>query len=164
MLSGVEFMFQSWSDGGARADQLTTTSSGTLTAQYSGGTPAACFYNPATKSVAASIAPTSQATLKVAANGQLLFGAVPTPCGGATATNTDSVVVTGTVGATERLTIDQSEALLGPGAEVESTTPEIEVVATWSAADRLVVIGTPVTTSSRPACTESLSMPTTTST
>ena len=143
-LSGVEFTFESWSDGGARVHQLTTTSSGTLTALYSGGTPAACFYNPATKSVAASIAPTSQATLKVAASGQLLFGAVPMPCGGATATNTDKVVVTGTVGATERLIIDQSETLFGPGAEVESTTPEIEVVANLGdAADRLVVIGTP---------------------
>ena len=54
------------------------------------------------------------------------------------------MVVTGTVGATERLIIDQSETLFGPGAEVESTTPEIEVVANLGdAADRLVVTGTP---------------------
>jgi Ca2+-binding RTX toxin-like protein len=53
------------------------------------------------------------------------------------------VVVTGTSGTAERLTIDQSEALFGPGAEVESTTPEIEVVANLGdASDRLVVIGT----------------------
>ena len=123
--------------------QITTSSPGTLTAQYSGATPAACFYNPATRSVAASIASTAQATLKVTAGGQLLFGAVPLPCGGATATNTDTVVVTGTAGTAERLTIDQSEALFGPGVEVESTTPEIEVVANLGdASDRLVVIGT----------------------
>jgi glucose/arabinose dehydrogenase len=109
-LFGVEFTFESWSDGGARVHQLTTTSGGTVTAQYSGGAPAACFYNPATKSVAASMAPTSQATLKIAASGQLLFGLVPMPCGGATATNTDTVVVTGTPGTAERLTIDQLEA------------------------------------------------------
>ena len=75
--------------------------------------------------------------------GQLLFGAVPLPCGGATATNTDTVVVTGTPGTAERLTIDQSESLFGPGVEVESTTPEIEVVANLGdASDRLVVVGT----------------------
>ena len=142
-LYGVEFTFQSWSDGGARVHQITTASPGTITAQYSGATPAACFYNPATRSVAASILSTSQATLKVTAGGQLLFGAVPLPCGGATATNTDTVVVTGTSGTAERLTIDQSEALFGPGVEVETTTPEIEVVANLGdASDRLVVIGT----------------------
>ena len=142
-LFGVEFTFQSWSDGGARVHQITTASPGTITAQYSGATPAACFYNPATRSVAASILSTSQATLKVTAGGQLLFGAVPLPCGGATATNTDTVVVTGTSGTAERLTIDQSESLFGPGVEVETTTPEIEVVANLGdASDRLVVIGT----------------------
>ena len=142
-LYGVEFTFESWSDGGARVHQLTATSAETLTAQYSGGAAAACLYNPATKSVTASIPPASQATLKIAASGQLLFGQVPMPCGGATATNTDTVVVTGTAGTAERLTIDQSEALFGPGAEVESNIREIEVVANLGdVGDRLVVTGT----------------------
>ena len=76
--------------------------------------------------------------MKVAAGGQLLFGAVPMPCGAATSANTDLVVVTGVAGTAERLTIDQSESAFGPGAEVENTTPEIEVVANLgNASDRL---------------------------
>jgi Ca2+-binding RTX toxin-like protein/glucose/arabinose dehydrogenase len=143
-LFGVEFTFESWSDGGARVHTITTSASATLTAQYSGGPPAACFYNPATKAVTASIPAASQATLKIAAGGQLLFGAVPLPCAGATATNTDSVAVSGTAGTAEILVIDQSESVFGPGATAESNTPEIEVVANLGdASDRLVLIGTP---------------------
>ena len=143
VLGGVEFTFGSWSDGGARVHQLTTASSATYTAHYTGGTPEACSYNPATKAVSAAMPPAGQATLKVTAGGILLFGAVPMPCAGATATNTDAVLVTGTAGTAERLTLDESEAFFGPGATAESNTPEIEVVANLGdAADRIAVVGT----------------------
>ncbi len=103
-----------------------------------------CVYNPGTKSVTATITPGSQATLKITTSGQLLFGLVPAPCAGATATNTDSVAVAGAVGTTERLTLDQSESFFGPGATSESNIPEIELATTLGdATDVLIVIGTP---------------------
>ncbi len=103
-----------------------------------------CAYNPGTKAVTAAITPGSQATLKINASGQLLFGNVPAPCAGATATNTDSVSVAGAVGTTERLTLDQSESFFGPGASAESNIPEIEIATTLGdATDVLAIIGTP---------------------
>jgi hypothetical protein len=103
-----------------------------------------CAYNPATNAVTATITPGSQATLKIDAGGQLLFGTVPAPCAGATATNTDSVSVAGAVGTTERLTLDQSESFFGPGATAESNIPEIEVATNLGdATDVLVIVGTP---------------------
>jgi Ca2+-binding RTX toxin-like protein len=103
-----------------------------------------CVYNSGTKSVTATITPGSQATLKVSAAGQLLFGLVPAPCGGATSTNTDSVSVAGAPGSTEKLTLDQSESFFGPGASSESNIPEIELATNlgdWE--DVLAIIGTP---------------------
>ena len=142
-LANIEFTFSSWANGAPRVHQLTATASATYTAQYSGGAPATCGYDPATKSVAAVMPPAAQATLKVSAAGQILFGVVPMPCGGATATNTDSVLVNGIAGTAERLTIDESEAFFGPGATAESNTPEIEVVANLGdVADQVAVIGT----------------------
>jgi glucose/arabinose dehydrogenase/Ca2+-binding RTX toxin-like protein len=142
-LGGVEFTFVSWSNGAPRLHQLTPTTSATYTAEYSGGAPGSCTYNPATRSVAAAVPSAGQATLKVVAGAQILFGAVPMPCAGATSTNTDTVLVTGTHGTPERLTIDESEAPFGPGATAESNTPEIEVVANLGdAADQVAVIGT----------------------
>jgi Ca2+-binding RTX toxin-like protein len=103
-----------------------------------------CAYNPATKAVTATITAGSQATLRINASGQLLFGAVPAPCAGATATNTDSVSVAGAAGTTERLTLDQSESFFGPGASAESNIPEIELATNLGdATDVLAVIGTP---------------------
>ncbi len=102
-----------------------------------------CAYNPATKAVTATITPGSQATLKIDAAGQLLFGNVPAPCAGATATNTDSVSVAGAVGTTERLTLDQSESFFGPGASSESNIPEIELATSLGdASDVLAIIAT----------------------
>jgi Ca2+-binding RTX toxin-like protein len=85
-----------------------------------------CVYNPGTASVSASITPGGSATLDVA-GGVIRFGAVPAPCGGATTTNTDSISITGNVGTTERLTLDQRTGLLGPGATPEFNIPEIEI-------------------------------------
>jgi Ca2+-binding RTX toxin-like protein len=103
-----------------------------------------CAYNPGTKAVTATISAGSQATLKITASGQLLFGAVPVPCAGATATNTDSVSVAGAVGTTERLTLDQSESFFGPGASSESNIPEIELATNLGdATDVLAIVGTP---------------------
>jgi Ca2+-binding RTX toxin-like protein len=102
-----------------------------------------CAYNPATKAVTAAITPGSEAILKIDAGGQLRFGAVPAPCGGATATNTDSVSVAGASGTDERLTLDQSESFFGPGASAESNIPEIELATSLGdATDVLVIVGT----------------------
>jgi glucose/arabinose dehydrogenase/Ca2+-binding RTX toxin-like protein len=142
-LGAVQYTFESWSHGAARVHQLVVPSSATYTAQYSGAAAESCFYDPATRSVAAAIPPAGEATLKLSAGGQILFGLVPLPCEGATATNTDSVRVTGAAGTSERLTIDESEAFFGPGASAESNAPEIEIVADLGdAADRVAVIGT----------------------
>ena len=102
-----------------------------------------CAYDPGTKSVTATITPGSQATLRINAGGQLLFGLVPVPCAGATATNTDSVSVAGSAGTTERLTLDQSESFFGPGATAEGNIPEIELATSLGDfADTLAIIGT----------------------
>jgi Ca2+-binding RTX toxin-like protein len=85
-----------------------------------------CTYNPATASVSASITPGGSAVLDVA-GGAIRFGAVPTPCGGATTTNTDSISIAGSAGTTERLTLDQRTGLLAPGATPEFNIPEIEI-------------------------------------
>ena len=101
-----------------------------------------CAYNPTTKAVTASITPGSQATLVVSA-GELRFGALPAPCGGATTTNTDSVVIAGAAGSTETLILDQRGGFFGPGAAAESNLPEIEIATSLGdAADKVVVYGT----------------------
>ncbi|MGH2635976.1 MAG: PQQ-dependent sugar dehydrogenase, partial [Actinomycetota bacterium] len=142
-LDSVEYTFESWSHGAARVHQLVVASSATYTARYSGGAAETCVYDPAARSVSATMPAAGKATLKVSAGGQILFGVVPVPCAGATATNTDTVLVAGATGTSDRLTIDESEAFFGPGATAESTRPEIEVVANLGdAADRLTVVGT----------------------
>jgi Ca2+-binding RTX toxin-like protein len=98
-----------------------------------------CVYNPGTASVSASITPGGSATLDVV-GGVIRFGAVPAPCGGATATNTDSISIAGSVGTTERLTLDQRTGLIGPGATPEFNIPEIEIATSLGdAADTVVV-------------------------
>jgi Ca2+-binding RTX toxin-like protein len=101
-----------------------------------------CAYDPATRTVTATITTGSSATLKVDASGQLLFGQVPAACGDATSTNTDSVSVTGSTGSNETLTLDMSEAFFGPGFTSEFNIPEIELAtALGDLTDTLVVIG-----------------------
>jgi Ca2+-binding RTX toxin-like protein len=85
-----------------------------------------CVFDPASRVVSASITPGGEATLDVVA-GQIRFGAVPTPCGAATTTNTDTISILGGVGTTERLTLDQRTGLFGPGATPEFNIPEIEI-------------------------------------
>ena len=85
-----------------------------------------CTFNPASRSVNASVTAGGSATLDVV-GGVIRFGAVPAPCGGATAANTDSISIVGTVGTTERLTLDQRTGLFGPGATAEFNIPEIEI-------------------------------------
>jgi Ca2+-binding RTX toxin-like protein len=85
-----------------------------------------CVYDPGSASVTASVTPGGSATLDVV-GGVIRFGAVPAPCGGATATNTDSISVAGSAGTTERLTLDQRTGLFGPGATSEFNIPEIEI-------------------------------------
>ncbi|MGH3104023.1 MAG: calcium-binding protein, partial [Gaiellaceae bacterium] len=101
-----------------------------------------CTYDAGTKAVTASITTGSEATL-VVAGGQLRFGQVPAPCGAATTTNTDSISITGGVGTTETLILDQRGGFFGPGAATESNTPEIEIAtALGDATDRVIVYGT----------------------
>ncbi|MGH3037173.1 MAG: calcium-binding protein [Gaiellaceae bacterium] len=85
-----------------------------------------CVYDPGTATVSASITPGGTAVVDVV-GGVIRFGAVPTPCGAATVTNTDSISVTGNAGTTEALTLDQRTGLLGPGATAEFNIPEIEI-------------------------------------
>jgi Ca2+-binding RTX toxin-like protein len=101
-----------------------------------------CVYDPVARSVSASITPGGSAVLDVA-GGQIRFGALPAPCGGATTTNTDSISIAGSAGTTEQLTLDQREGFFGPGATPESNTPEIEIAtALGDATDQVVVYGT----------------------
>jgi Ca2+-binding RTX toxin-like protein len=88
-----------------------------------------CTYDAGTKSVTASITPGGSATLDTA-GGAIRFGAVPTQCGGATTTNTDSISIAGSAGTTERLTFDLRSGVLGPGATPEFNIPEIEIATT----------------------------------
>jgi Ca2+-binding RTX toxin-like protein len=102
-----------------------------------------CTYDPATRVVTATITPGSEATLKVAPTGELLFGLAPAPCGAATTVNTNSIQVSGAAGSVETLTIDESEGFLGPGFSAEGNISEIEVAAALGdAGDELVLIGT----------------------
>ena len=101
-----------------------------------------CVYVAATKAVTATVASGSQATL-VVSGGQLLFGAVPTPCGAATTTNTDSITITGEAGSNETLILDHRGGFFGPGAASESNLPEIEIAtALGDSTDRVIVYGT----------------------
>lgn len=103
-----------------------------------------CAYDAGAKTVTASITSGSEATLKVMANGELRYGLVPAACGGATTTNTDTIIVNGGTGTVEKFTIDQSEGFVGPGFTSESNLPEIEFqVNLGDAADTFTVIGTP---------------------
>lgn len=97
-----------------------------------------CVYDPGTASVSASITPGGSATLDVV-GGVIRFGAVPTSCGLATATNTDSISIAGSVGSTERLTLDQRTGLFGPGKTPEFNVPEIEIATTLGDATDTVV-------------------------
>ena len=101
-----------------------------------------CTYNPATASVSASITPGGSAVLDVA-GGEIRFGAVPTPCGGATTTNTNSISIAGSAGTSERLTLDQRAGVFGPGASAEFNIPEIEMtLALGDVTDMVVLYGT----------------------
>jgi Ca2+-binding RTX toxin-like protein len=103
-----------------------------------------CTYDASTHAVTARPEPGGQATLKVDASGGLLFGVFPHPCGAATTTNTDSISVTGYPGLTEKLIVDQSDGVLGPGFTSEFNIPEIELATSLGdATDTIVVYGTP---------------------
>ncbi len=101
-----------------------------------------CSYDSGTKTVTASVASGSSATL-VVVGGALHFGATPSACDGATTTNTDSIVITGEPGSVETLTLDHRGGPFGPGATPESNTPEIEMsIGLGDTTDRVVILGT----------------------
>ena len=102
-----------------------------------------CEYDAAARWVTARLEPGTDATIKVSATGQILFGAVPVPCGAATSANTDSVEVGGAAGIPESLIVDLSDSPFGPGFSPESNVPEIETnVSLGDTSDDFVVIGT----------------------
>ena len=104
-----------------------------------------CAYDGASSTVNAMLGAGDSATLAVDASGQITFGAPAAPCGVATNTNTDKIVVSGPAGSTEHLVIDQSAGALAPGVVVEgSGISEIEVeVDLGDASDEVVVNGSP---------------------
>ena len=85
-----------------------------------------CTYDAGAKTVTATLAPGESATL-VVAGVQIRFGASPAACGAATTTNTDTIVVNGSAGSVETLTIDQSGGRFAPGATAETGVSEIEI-------------------------------------
>ncbi len=102
----------------------------------------ACIYNAQTRAVTATIADGSTATL-ITVGGQLKFGFVPTACGAATTTNTDSIAISGATGSAERIVLDQSGGVFGPGFTGESNIAEIEIsLDLGDLSDSAVVIGT----------------------
>ncbi len=77
--------------------------------------------------VSATIAPGTRATLRVS-GGQIRFGAPAVPCGTATTSNTDEIVVEGPTDTRETLVVDLSGGKLAPGATPEGAgQSEIEV-------------------------------------
>lgn len=102
----------------------------------------ACSYDAGTRTVTATIATGGEATLKVV-SGALHFGATPVACGVATTTNTDSILVNGSVGSDERLVLDHRGGVFGPGFTPESNIPEIEIHADMGdATDTIAVYAT----------------------
>ena len=101
-----------------------------------------CIYNAQTHAVTATITDGSAATLTVV-GGQLQFGFVPTACGAATTTNTDSIAISGAAGSAERIVLDESGGVFGPGFTGESNIREIEIsLDLGDLSDSAVVIGT----------------------
>ena len=94
-----------------------------------------CVYNPVAKTVTASITSNGQATLVGDDNGvapvQLLFGQIPTACGGATTTNTDTINISGSPGGIETLVLDERKGIFAPGATSEFSISESSSTSTW---------------------------------
>lgn len=109
--------------------------------------PESCTYDGTTKTVTATVAAGGEATL-VLVGGAIHFGLVPVACGDATTSNTDSIAVHGETGSNERLFIDRSGGVFGPGATSEfnpyrSTISEVEIdVVLGDATDTVVFHGT----------------------
>lgn len=101
-----------------------------------------CTYDAGTRVVTATVASGGDATLKVV-GGALHFGATPVACGAATTTNTNSIVINGSTGSNERVVLDHTGGVFGPGFATESNTPEIEITANLGdSTDTVAVIAT----------------------
>ena len=104
-----------------------------------------CVYDPATRTVTASITANGQATL-VGDGGtpnQLRFGQVPAACGGATTTNTDTIDIPGWPGGIEKIVLDERSGVFAPSATAEFSMSEIEFdLDMGDATDRIIVWGT----------------------
>jgi Ca2+-binding RTX toxin-like protein len=104
---------------------------------------ATCSYSGAALEVTAILGPGELATLAVTGSDIELDGS---PCGAATNTNTDRILVSAPGGSTEHLIIDQFNGPLAPGATTpdDIEDPEIEVrVELGDASDEVVVRGSP---------------------
>jgi Ca2+-binding RTX toxin-like protein len=99
-------------------------------------------YDPAARTVAATVSPNGQATLAVVA-GQIRFGASHVPCGAATNLNTDTIFVFGSAGAKERLVVNLTGGPFAPGATAEAAgSSEIEIVTSLGGPnDEIAVVG-----------------------
>jgi hypothetical protein len=92
--------------------------------------------------VTATVATGGEATLKLV-GGAIHFGATPVACGAATNLNTNSIVLNGSAGSNERVVLDHTGGVFGPGFATESNIPEIEITANLlDATDTLAVIAT----------------------
>jgi Ca2+-binding RTX toxin-like protein len=99
-----------------------------------------CVYDAGSKSLAVGIDPGGVTTLSVSGGSLLVDGAA---CLGATTTNTDSIAISGHVGSSERLVLDERGGVFGPGSQYESNIPEIEMTAyLGDPSDTIVVYGT----------------------
>lgn len=86
-----------------------------------------CSYSADTREVFATITPGGEATLRVE-DGAIAFGAVATPCGAATTTNTETIVIYGAAGSSERLILDERGGVFQPGFTSEAPQfSEIEI-------------------------------------
>ena len=100
-----------------------------------------CTYDPTSKTATASLAPARPGRSSSSAT-QIRFGTLPAACGAATTANTDSIVVNGSAGSVETLTIDLDGGPFAPGATAESGSSEIEIsLLLGDATDRLVIRG-----------------------
>jgi Ca2+-binding RTX toxin-like protein len=101
-----------------------------------------CEFDGVSRELSLAMTPASTATL-VVVGGEIWWGTVPSPCGAATTTNTDSITINGATRTSETLIIDQRGGFFGPGATPESNTPEIEIFTNLGdATDRVIVYGT----------------------
>jgi Ca2+-binding RTX toxin-like protein len=87
-----------------------------------------CAYDPAAKSLTATVAAGGTATLGVSGGTITFTNGTVQDCGGATVANVDAIKVVGSAGTIETLTVDQSGGAFAPGAAVETGTGAVSEI------------------------------------